>query len=117
MLPVNPVILNIRTSHKKSKAAEQSNFKEGSDEKEDMACQSLFDKRFHALLEKFETKKPAKQLSLNQGNIEVLNDNKNTHKPYGKKCSECQNIYRKNSMRGKSIVPFSLSNTKIDIYS
>ena len=66
----------------------------------------------------FEIKPMTGKNSFSQEDIKVLND-ENTLKQnqYGRVCPECQDTYKKNSMRSREITPYRDENSRVEISS
>ena len=58
---------------------------------------------------------PISNISLNDSDI--LNQQAAKRTRYGLSCPDCQNTYKKNSMRSREIVPFRSEDKKVEILS
>ena len=55
--------------------------------------------------------------SFSREDIEVLNDNISKQKRYGATCPECQDTYKKNSMRQRELTLYRDANQRVEISS
>ena len=65
----------------------------------------------------FEIKPMTGKNSFSLEDIEVLNDNISKQKRYGATCPECQDTYKKNSMRQRELTLYRDANQRVEISS
>jgi|GEM_PF-3367564 len=117
MFSIGPVRETLKIKRRYSRFQDDEYHEEELGREEDSKSVSSFELRFKELSQKTQTKPAAAFMPFDLANINVLNDNNSNASRYGKVCKDCQSKYRKNTMKGKAIVPYSPLGTKVELFS